>query len=258
MFEEKDVSEPPLSSIQLDLVSLEPWHSRVHVGGEKKYFVQFLEIFYCNWNITLQEWKNINFGRIATEVKTCSSDSIILCECRHSTHNYNSTSIFSYFLCWNKLAALIDGDFIGLWIYHSSVRIKGTHPTVALSLISLLLTAFESFQYLLEKKACMADICEWINDLIERHLTSRIAAGGGGDERGGHGLASTAKRFLEAWRTISNGIFRALCNDEGHSRPNSDAKSKNYWHIFRVTILRLLLHYLSCEDQRSKLGNASY
>ena len=102
--------------------------------------------------------------------------------------------------------------------------------------------AFESFQYLLEKKACMADICEWINDVIGRHLTSRVAvaaAAAGGDEvrGGGHGLAPTAKKFLEAWRTISNWIFRALCSDDGPatSRPNSDAKSKKNGYFLPST-----------------------
>ena len=83
--------------------------------------------------------------------------------------------------------------------------------------------AVETFQYLLGKKASMVDICDWINELIERHLTSRI------DE---NGLANASRKFLIVWKSISSKIVRLLCQ-------NSDGQSEAKSTILKVANLRV-------------------
>ena len=96
--------------------------------------------------------------------------------------------------------------------------------------LMVLFLALNSFHYLLEKKACAADVCDWINiHLIERHLTSRIGTSIAADTS--MGLASAAKKFLGAWRLESNRVFRLLCTSNpalsGRTN-NNEAKSKSY------------------------------
>jgi len=104
--------------------------------------------------------------------------------------------------------------------------------------------SFESFQYMLERKACMADICEWINDLIERHLTSRIAPNSSANAGAG-GLVGAAKKFLETWSTVSNGIFRELCDSQGH-RHSSNGEAKSSLRLLQVMTNEYVLHEVEC------------
>ena len=102
--------------------------------------------------------------------------------------------------------------------------------------------AIETFQYLLERKASMADICDWINETVERHLTSRIeesttttTAGEGG------GLMAAAKKFLSTWKSIARKIVRILCQPSDEEGRN-EAKS-----IVHQRFLLITTQYAQCD-----------